>query len=131
MISSRLLQPCFSSHWTMPCFTFMVTAGSMKLAVPICMAVAPAIKNSMASSAFMIPPSPMTGICRHGPLAYHPHGHGLYCRTAQSTPADAELGWHRSMSMAMPMSVLMARQSRRLISQARAMSAMRSRWARA
>ena len=34
----------------------------MKLAVPICMAVAPHIINSMASLAFIIPPRPMTGI---------------------------------------------------------------------
>ena len=40
----------------------MVTAGSMKLAVPISIAVAPAMRNSMASSAVMMPPSPTTGI---------------------------------------------------------------------
>ena len=46
----------------MPFFTFTVTVGSRKLAVPISIAVAPAIKNSIASSAVHIPPSPTTGI---------------------------------------------------------------------
>jgi len=34
----------------------------MKLAVPTCIAVAPAIRNSMASFAEQIPPNPITGI---------------------------------------------------------------------
>ena len=37
-------------------------AGSIKFAVPIWMAVAPASMNSTASLQFMIPPSPITGI---------------------------------------------------------------------
>ena len=36
--------------------------GSMKFAVPISIAVAPAKKNSIASSAEEMPPSPTTGI---------------------------------------------------------------------
>ena len=43
-------------------YTFTVTAGSMKFAVPIWMAEAPASMNSTASFQFMIPPKPMTGI---------------------------------------------------------------------
>ena len=39
-----------------------VTAGSIKFAVPICMAVAPASINSTASFQSMMPPNPMTGI---------------------------------------------------------------------
>ena len=46
----------------MPAATFTVTAGSIKFAVPIWIAVAPASKNSTASFQFMIPPSPITGI---------------------------------------------------------------------
>ena len=38
------------------------TCGSMKLAVPTSMALAPAIRNSSASSAVRMPPSPTTGI---------------------------------------------------------------------
>lgn len=40
----------------------MVTLGSMKLAVPTSMAVAPARMNSIASRPFMIPPKPITGM---------------------------------------------------------------------
>jgi len=39
-----------------------VTRGLMKLAVPISMAVAPAMRNSIASSVVVIPPMPTTGI---------------------------------------------------------------------
>lgn len=46
----------------MPLATFSETAGSMKLAVPISMAEAPARKNSTASVALEIPPKPTTGI---------------------------------------------------------------------
>lgn len=46
----------------MPSLTFTVTHGSIKFAVPISIAVAPTIKNSIASSAEQIPPSPTTGI---------------------------------------------------------------------
>ena len=62
MISVTDLQPWVSSHSLMPSFTFLVTAGSRKLAVPISMAVAPHIRNSMASLAFEIPPKPTTGM---------------------------------------------------------------------
>ena len=62
MISVTELHPWTSSHSPIPSRTFMVTAGSMKLAVPISTAVAPAIKNSMASDAVEIPPRPITGI---------------------------------------------------------------------
>ena len=41
---------------------FTEMAGSIKLAVPTCMDVAPARKNSMASVAFIIPPIPTMGI---------------------------------------------------------------------
>src|SRR5574344_2709819 len=40
----------------------MVTAGSIKLAVPTSTARAPAIRNSNASAALQIPPNPTTGI---------------------------------------------------------------------
>ena len=49
IISFTDLHPCLSSQSLMPSRTFIVTVGSMKLAVPISIAVAPAIKNSMAS----------------------------------------------------------------------------------
>ena len=62
MISFIDLQPWLSNHSLMPLRTFNVTCGSTKLAVPICIAVAPAIKNSIASAAVEIPPSPITGI---------------------------------------------------------------------
>ena len=62
IISFTLFTPWASSHSLIPSFTFLVTAGSMKLAVPISIAVAPHIKNSMASLAFEIPPKPTTGI---------------------------------------------------------------------
>ena len=62
IISRTLRQPCRSRYSSIPRATFTVTAGSMKLAVPISMAEAPAKRNSMASRAFMIPPKPTTGI---------------------------------------------------------------------
>ena len=56
------LTPCLSQYSTMPFATFPEIAGSMKFAVPICIAEAPARRNSIASVADEMPPSPMTGI---------------------------------------------------------------------
>ena len=52
----------------MPLTMVFQTSGSTKFAVPTWTAVAPAIMNSSASRAFMMPPIPTTGIftaCRH------------------------------------------------------------------
>ena len=62
MISCTDLHPWLSSQELIPSLTLIVTVGSIKLAVPISIAVAPAMINSMASSAVMIPPRPTTGI---------------------------------------------------------------------
>src|SRR6185312_11000520 len=45
-----------------PSSTFLAAVGSAKLAVPTCTAVAPARRNSTASSVVAMPPMPITGI---------------------------------------------------------------------
>ena len=57
-----------SRYAVIPASSFGHTNGSTKFAVPTWTAVAPAIRNSRASSAVAIPPMPMTGIrtaCAH------------------------------------------------------------------
>ena len=60
--SLTFLNPWRSQYSTMPCATLTVIVGSMKLAVPISIADAPASKNSTASVADEMPPNPITGI---------------------------------------------------------------------
>lgn len=72
IISRTLRQPCRSRYSSIPRATFTVTAGSMKLAVPISMAEAPAKRNSMASHCIHVPHKPTYGyLHRLGYLPYH------------------------------------------------------------
>lgn len=87
----------------------MVTAGSMKLAVPTSMADAPAMMNSKASLPFMMPPRPITGIS----TALHTC-HTILTATGRTAGPDNppvmvdNIGRRRSTSMAIPSRVLMS-----------------------
>lgn len=62
MISLMSLMLCRSQYSFIKSMILSVTVGSMKLAVPTCIAEAPANMNSIASRPFMIPPNPITGM---------------------------------------------------------------------
>ena len=87
----------------------MVTAGSIKLAVPISTAVAPASMNSMASRPFMMPPRPITGIFTALATC-----HTILTATGRTAgperpPVMVErCGRRRSTSIDIPMMVLMS-----------------------
>ncbi len=53
---------CSVMKRSMPSRTSMAAVGVVKLAVPTWTALAPAMKNSMASSAVVMPPQPTTGM---------------------------------------------------------------------
>lgn len=53
---------CSVRNFSIPSHTFIGAYGSLKIAVPICTADAPAIIISIASSAVAMPPIPITGI---------------------------------------------------------------------
>ena len=98
----------------------------MKLAVPISMADAPTIRNSIASLAVMMPPSPTTGIFTACATCHTMRSATGFTAGPDSPPVAIEsTGFRRSMSTAMPISVLMSETlSAPSASQARAMSAM-------
>lgn len=108
IISRTLRQPCRSKYSSIPRATFTVTAGSMKLAVPISMAEAPAKRNSMASRAFMIPPKPTTGIFTALATCHTIRKAMGFTAAPDMPPVTVEsIGRLRSASIAIPSRVLM------------------------
>ena len=107
IISRTLRQPCRSRYSSIPRATFTVTAGSMKLAVPISMAEAPAKRNSMASRAFMIPPKPTTGIFTAWATCHTIRKATGFTAGPLSPPVAMDnTGRRFSMSIAIPINVL-------------------------
>src|SRR5574344_851614 len=110
----------------MPLTTLTVMAGSIKLAVPISTAVAPASKNSTASVAFMIPPKPTMGIWT-ALATCHTIRNAMGLTHAPDKPPVMvdNRGFLLSASMAIPITVLMSEtQSAPAASAAFAISAM-------
>ena len=61
-VSGPIVKPFFFIYASIPSMTFSVVAGSWKFAVPTDTALAPANRNSIASSAQEMPPIPMIGM---------------------------------------------------------------------
>ena len=98
----------------------------MKLAVPICMADAPASMNSIASFQFMIPPNPMTGIFTALDTCHTMRNAIGFTAAPDMPPVIVEsIGRLRSTSIAIPSNVLISDTlSAPLPSAARAISVM-------
>ena len=120
------LTPCLSQYSTIPAATFTDIEGSMKLAVPISIADAPARRNSTASAAEEIPPRPMTGIFTALATCHTIRTATGFTQGPDNPPVTIERRGRRfSISIDMPRRVLISEsESAPAASAARAMSAI-------